>query len=58
MTNNEEENADNKSIDELTYDFFDNLYKLEMECKCKKDPNLLDNVISEYKKLIKYYKKM
>ena len=57
MTNNEEENADNKSIDELTYDFFDNLYKLEMECKYKKDPNLLDNVISEYKKLIKYYKK-
>lgn len=57
MTNNEEENADNKSIDELTYDFFDNLYKLEMECKFKKDPNLLNNVISEYKKLIKYYKK-
>ena len=57
MTNNEEENADKKSIDELTYDFFDNLYKLEMECKYKKDPNLLDNVISEYKKLIKYYKK-
>ena len=57
MTNNEEENADKKSIDELTYDFFDNLYKLEMECKYKKDPNLLDNIISEYKKLIKYYKK-
>jgi hypothetical protein len=57
MTNNEEENADKKSIDELTYDFFDNLYKLEMECKLKKDANLLDNVISEYKKLIKYYKK-
>ena len=28
-----------------------------MECKLKKDANLLDNVISEYKKLIKYYKK-
>jgi hypothetical protein len=56
MTNIEKEKNPDDKVDELTYDFFDNLYKLELECKYKKNPDLLDDIISEYKKLIKYYK--